>query len=241
MKVGRLPESGEADGYKASFYEVNGGNWRIAMNPVPGVTGMETALARGAADGLLSIEWVPTPGAAEGRAAMFADVCRTGVTEIKELVIQEEVDKERELLEKQIADAAAVDVIFGPQGHVKMPGETLSEKLSEKFVRAMQFGVYGEKWPELPSLQRSDVDGKAPGSVEPVGFGVLRSLTASYVANATAKRALLELVGQAEAASQRRDVAGMRAALRNNEQRVESLAGQRVPLISPIGAETLVQ
>jgi len=93
----------------------------------------------------------------------------------------------------------------------------------------------------LPSLQRSDVDGKAPGSVEPVGFGVLRSLTASYVANATAKRALLELVGQAEAASQRRDVAGIRAALRNNEQRAESLAGQRVPLISPIGAETLVQ
>jgi prepilin-type processing-associated H-X9-DG protein len=86
MKAAGLPEGGEMDGYKASSYRATRNGWSLAMDPIPGVTGSETGRAAGDIYGRTRIEFVPTPGAAEGRARMFDEIRAHGAAGIAQLV-----------------------------------------------------------------------------------------------------------------------------------------------------------
>ncbi len=124
MKKAGMPENGEVDGYKASSYVVEAQGWSLAMEPAPGVTGTESARARGTRDGRLAIEWAPTPGAAEGRAAMFGAVRKAGAVAIAETVGLARTAEERATLSKHLAPRAnpamelrqAADAYQGPDG-----------------------------------------------------------------------------------------------------------------------------
>ncbi|HYP15355.1 MAG TPA: DUF1559 domain-containing protein, partial [Bryobacteraceae bacterium] len=97
-----LPTHGEMDGFKASSYRADRTGWSIAMNPMPGVTGSETALASGTTSGRLSILWIPTPGAAEGRAEMLGKMRATAATAVGQIIGLVPAGAEQESISKQV-------------------------------------------------------------------------------------------------------------------------------------------
>ncbi|MDX2149138.1 MAG: DUF1559 domain-containing protein [Bryobacteraceae bacterium] len=102
LRLAGLPESGEADGYKFSSWTVDGAGFSAAANPVPGVTGTETAIARGAVGGRFAVEWTPTPGAAEGAERMYSNVRVRAATAVAQLVGLVAGEAERKQLMTQV-------------------------------------------------------------------------------------------------------------------------------------------
>lgn len=125
LKAAGLPEGGEMDGYKASSYQATRSGWRVAMDPVPGVTGSETGRATGDIYGRTRIDFVPTPGSDEGRARMFQEIRAHGAAGIAQLVgllpYVEQDNLYRELLPYANSPRAATDAfaaVAGPDGTV---------------------------------------------------------------------------------------------------------------------------
>jgi len=264
MKRAGMPENGEIDGYKASSYVVDAQGWTLWMEPAPGVTGTETARARGTRDGRLVIDWAPTPGAAEGRAAMFAAVRKAGAVAIAEVVGLARTEEERETMSKHLAPSTnpalalqqAADAYKGPDGLISFASiaraaggtNVLMGDGSVRFVRsgmwqavqrAMQLGVYGERWETLPGVRVEAVRGDAPGSMELFSYSYVRELTAQMVFDPVLRQALLALVGQAEAASRAGDSAAEEKAGRAYQARVKQGAALATPTVSPLGKVVL--
>ena len=260
MRAAGFPESAEIDGYKGCCYEANASGWKLVMDPRPGVTGSETAHATGSLGGGLAINWKPTPGEAEGRAAMFAAVRAAGGALVADVLALPASSTDRDSLTNQFAAAAnsrmslsdAFQAFKGADGRVSFQSVHAGVNLamsdgSVRFIRssidpiwrAMELGVYGEKWETLPGVSLSQMDGKAPGSQEPVGFGMLKSLTTSFFFDTSAVRTQLDLLAQAEAASRSGDTAGMKAALTKYLNSTKSYSELPRPLISPLGAQTV--
>ena len=262
MQAAGLPESGEIDGFKASSYEADSRGWKIAMTPKPGVTGLETAYATGGAANGLNVAWYPTPGAAAGRAAMFAAVREAGGVAVAELLALPRTAAERDQLTSQIAGAAnapmelqqAFDAFKGSDGKVSLRSistggvqfsmgdgsvRMIRSSLIANILRAMQLGVYGEKWESLPGISLSEVSAASPGAQIPVGFSMLRSLTASFVSDPPSLARLLSLLDQAETASRQGDLPAMKKALQTFVSQTQTLGALPAALISPVGRQTL--
>jgi prepilin-type N-terminal cleavage/methylation domain-containing protein/prepilin-type processing-associated H-X9-DG protein len=262
LQLSGFPAHGEMDGFKASSYEANARGWKMAMNPKAGVTGTETALASGTPLGGVVIVWKAAPGVAEGRAAMFAAVREAGAAAIAELMELPKTEAERGRLASQMTAAAndpigvreAFNALKGVDGRVSPQSvfnggvnvaladgsvRFIRDSLNAQLMRAMGFGTYGEKWQTLPGISLGDVDGKAPGSQQPAGFEMLRSATSAFVSDPAAERSLLELLRQAESASRQGDTNGMREALKKYVAQTQSLGNLPLPLISPLGQQTL--
>jgi len=264
MKRARMPENGEMDGYKASSYVVDAQGWSLSMEPAPGVTGTETARARGTRDGRLVIEWVPTPGAAEGRAAMFAAVGKAGAVAVAEVVGLARTPEERGTMSKHLAPSAnpavalrqAADTYKGLDGAISFASiarasggmqvamgdgsvKSIRNGLWQAVQRAMQLGVYGERWETLPGVKVEDVRGDAPGSLELFSYGYVRELTAQMVFDPVLRQTLLGLVGQAEAAAKAGDWPAEEAAGRAYQAQVKQAAALATPGVSPLGKVTL--
>lgn len=271
MKKAGMPENGEVDGYKASSYVVDAQGWTLWMEPVPGVTGTETARARGTRDGRLVIDWAPTPGAAEGREAMFAAVRKAGAVAIAEVVGLARTEQERETMSKHLAPSTnpalalqqAADAYKGPDGLISFAsiaraasgghfggGHILMGDGSVRFIRsgmwqavqrAMQLGVYGERWETLPGVRVEDVRGDAPGSTELFSYGYVRELTAQMVFDPMLRQTLLALVGQAEAAARAGDLQAAATAGKTYQAQVERGAALAPPTVSPLGKVVLMR
>lgn len=262
LKAAKFPESGEIDGYKLCCYEADAAGVRFSMMPRAGVTGTETAYASVVSRGALAVQWKPTPGSSEGRAAMFAAIRAAGAAIIADLMSLPDSPKERQELSSKYATAVgaplalqdAVDGLKGSDGKVSFRSihsggvnalmadgsvRFISQSINYHLRNAMQLGVYGENWEALPGVELPQVDGKAPGSLNPLGFELLKGLTTSYVHDAAAARASLDLLARAEAANQRRDYADMKAALAEYLTRTRQLMNAPVPLIGPVGGNTL--
>ncbi len=263
MKTAGFPANGEVAGFKASSYEANAFGWKLAMNPKPGVTGTETAFASGTPAGGVAIAWKPAPGSEEGRTAMFAAVRQAGAVAVQEFLSLAETTAERERVAGQVPSSAndprAVREAFESYNSaddkvsfrsIQSGGVTaqladgsvrsIRDSLNRQIVQAMQLGVYGERWSQLPGVPLSEVDGRAPGSQKPVGFEILRDATVSFVSHSAEQRTLLALLGQAENAARQGDTPGMREALKQYIARTETLGSLPVPLISPLGRQTLI-
>lgn len=261
MKAAGFPENGELDGMKASSYLVGTDGWGIAMNPKPGVTGFETAHARVGRDGMLRIEWKPTPGASEGRAAMFRELRAVGAVAIQDLLALPRTWYERSRLTEQFAPRAndplsvrdAFNALAGPDGKISFQSlhsggvnaafsdgsvRAIRDGINTGVWRAMQLGVYGEKWELLPGMPVEEITGKAPGSQEPVGFGMMRTLTEFFVPDPAATLSLEKSLAQAESAAKQGDRAGMQQNLDKYLKEIESMSKMPRPLISPLGAST---
>jgi prepilin-type N-terminal cleavage/methylation domain-containing protein len=261
MKAAGFPENGEIDGYIVCCYEANPSGWKAAADPEPGVTGTETAHAVGSLGGGIAISWKPHPLAAQGRAAMFAAVRAAGATVVADMLSLPASSTDRDSLTSQFAAAAnsgmsvndAFNAFKGADGKVSFQSvhnglnfamgdgsvHSIRASIVDPIWRAMKLGVRGEKVPTLQGVALTQIDGKAPGSQEPVGFGMLKSLTMSLFSDASAARTQLNLLAQAEAASKSGDTAGMKDALTKYVTFTKNYSELPVPPISALGADTI--
>lgn len=264
MERAGFPASGEVDGFKASSYQVDATGWTLAMDPVPGITGTESAVARGTKDGRLLISWKPTPGAGQAQAAMFAGVRAAAAIAIGELMGLPRTAEERAELDRQVVAATngpmavrqAEDLFQGPDRKVSfasiersMSGaqfafsdgsvRTIRSALWNRVKAIMQLGVYGERWETLPGIGLGESNGSAPGSGKLFSFANMRELTATFVPNAAAAQTLLQLVAQAERAARAGDLQTARAASLAYVEASRTGVQLPIPWLSPIGGQTL--
>ncbi len=262
MKIAGFPENGEVDGYKASSYAADANGWTLAMNPKPGVTGSETAIARAAKGGTLSIRWQPTPGASEGRKAMFDAVKVAAGATIEDFIRLAATGRDQQTLRSQFpyqvslqgAKREAFQNLAGTDGRVSLESahsgganftfgdgsvRFIWKSMSDQIANSMELGVYGEKWRQLPGVSFAEVDGTAPGTTAPMTFGLMRVYTVAYAIDPIAQRTLLALLTEAEARAKVRDQNGMQDALKRYIALVERYGSRDLPLISPLGVQVL--
>ncbi len=106
--------------------------------------------------------------------------------------------------------------------------------------RAMQLGVYGERWEMLPGVKVEDVRGDAPGSAELFSFGYVRELTVQVVFDQGLRQMLLGLVGRAEVAAKAGDLPAVEAAGKVYQEQVNRSAGLATPGVSPSGRQAAI-
>jgi prepilin-type N-terminal cleavage/methylation domain-containing protein len=254
IKAG-LPANGEVDGFKASNYKTDAQGWSIAMDPEPGVTGTETAFARGDRFGRVDIVWKPMPGAAEGRAAMFARVRAAGVAAIADVLALAMTSADRAELQSQMARATsepmavrqAADFYAGPDGtisfaHIGGVNASFSDG-SVRFIRdsltrqvwaAMKLGIYGERVDTLPGVRLADIDGKAPGTIQMFSLTNMRELTTTFVPNLQARQVMLGHVQNVESALKAGDRAKAAAASKAYVDSATAFGNLTTPAISPL-------
>jgi prepilin-type N-terminal cleavage/methylation domain-containing protein/prepilin-type processing-associated H-X9-DG protein len=254
IKAG-LPANGEVDGYKASNYKADAQGWSIAMDPVPGVTGSETAFARGDRYGRFEIVWKPTPGSQEGRAAMFARVRAAGVAAVADVLALAMTSSDRAELQSQMARATsepmavrqATDFYKGTDGTVSFASigganfsfgdgsvRFIRASLQRNIETAMMLGVYGEKPDGLPGVRVVDLDGRAPGTIQAFSLTNMRELTTTFVPNLQARQILLGHVQTVETALKAGDTAKAAAASKAYVDAANTFGNLTTPAISPL-------
>jgi len=253
----KLPVNGQMDGFQASSYTVNGRTWSLAMTPVPGVTGTETALASGVADGSVSIQWVPTPGSAAGRTTMFKMLAADFASVAARIVGLAPTNAERIELMKQVVPAinspsasnVDEDLLIGgqmtfdsirqglPRLGASAPVQAIGAGLWDSIARSMQLGVNGEKWEKLPGISRSET-----GSVDASDFLIWRSAvgaTDQMIPNARLSAQMQDLLAQAQRALAAGDRLGAQSAIKAYRDAVARAERQRPPEASPAASRAL--
>ncbi|MCW5964201.1 MAG: DUF1559 domain-containing protein [Bryobacterales bacterium] len=263
MNVAGFPEHGEVDGYKASSYEANAKGYSLAMNPVPGVTGSETGMLSGDASGRTRLWFVPTPGAAEGRARMFANIRAHGAIAVAQMVAllpgAERNDLLRQIVPYLSSPRAASEgfaAYAGLDGKVSLASISQShtgganfsfgdgsvrfirEPLHAAILRELQLGAYEEKWAERPGIGALPGNSSAPGD-EFFGFDSLSGLTRHFVADPATQRELLQHIADVKAAVERGDQAAAEKPQKAFFVTVDRGTTTSSPTISPIGADAL--
>jgi prepilin-type processing-associated H-X9-DG protein/prepilin-type N-terminal cleavage/methylation domain-containing protein len=244
LKTAGFPENGEVDGFKATSYVMDANGYSFAMNPKAGVTGSETAYVRGGRGGLFRVEWKPVPGAGAEREKMLAAARAAGSIAVEDLLALPETQRERDQARGEIPwqvslestkqrafqDYAGSDGTVSPaslhsgganfamaDGSVRFIRDTLNHSV----FNSMQFGAYGENWKALPGVKLVDIDGKAPGTISPLSFDMLRGLTTSFVHEIGVQLGLVFILNEAEAAQKAGDRAGAQTALKKFNAELE--------------------
>lgn len=257
FKAAQLPENGEIGGYKATSFVANDNGYSFAMNPRPGVTGSETAYVRGTRTGGMTVEWKPTPGAKEGREAMFNAVRAAGAGAIEDLICLLPTARERDQARSEWpwqvsvrrSSPQAFDDLKGADGKVSFASahsggvnfafadgsvRFIRDSFNRQWFAAMELGAYGEDWKSLPGVKPEDVDGKAPESKEPLSFDVLRGLTTYFVKDRATVIGLTILLLEAENAAKAGDQVGKQAALKRFQLELQRGASLATPTVSPM-------
>ena len=264
MDAAGFPASGEIDGFKASSYSANRTAWTIALNPIPGVTGSETGRASGDAAGNLRIEFIPTPGAEEGRTRMYTNIRAHAAVAIAQLVALLP-GAEQENLYQQLAQflstpgtvAEAFAGLQGPDGTVTLasiesahPGganfafgdgsvRSIRYSLWTAVKRELQLGAYNENWLLVPGIESPATPGARPSPGDFFSYSSLAKLTVHFAANERVELNLLSHLERAQAALEEGNKAAAQGAMRAYIAGVAAAAAGRSPAISPIGAEAL--
>lgn len=264
MQLAGFPASGEVDGYKASSYQAGPLGWTLAMSPVPGVTGSETAIARGNREGEMVVEWRPAPGAERGRTAMFNGVYVAAGDLVAEILALPPTPAERSELQRQMVQASnttlalrqAADTFQGEDGKISLLSiersvngpnpafsdgsvRTIRSAMWNRVKTEMQLGVYGEKWQTLPGIPVHELLSARPGDFDFFSFSTMRNLTAAHVPNPQAARTLVGFVNRAEEAARGGDSDAAEAASRAYVDAVRTGTLLRAPMLTPLGAQTL--
>lgn len=263
MQTGGFPQSGEMDGFKATSYRVDANGWSLAMNPVPGVTGNETARAVGLADGRIAVEWAPLPGAEQARSAMFGRIRADIATSVASLIELLPAATERAELSRQLIpylNSPGVfrqsDLLQTPDGKVGFGSmqrhfggvnalmmdvsvRGISQALWNSLKTDLQLGVYGEQWETLPGVSLADAMGTNPRPTELFSFDSLRALTSYFVPNESIAQSLRTMLTQAETAANQGNGTAQQAAMKAYFDGVSAAAASPTPQISPLGAGTV--
>ena len=250
-----FPGHGQVDGFKASSYSADTQRWILGMTPAPGVTGWETARAWGTADGGFGIDWIPTPGASEGSARMWADLRSRAIVAIADVAGLVPPGTVRKQLEQEalpyLSSPSTVNQVAsqlqGPYGYISyasiqnsLGGQFAMGDGSVRSVRSsiglliqqsLQLGIYGEKWQTLPGIAAASIV-PGPEASSLFTFPSARSLTAYMVPNLEAATALGGLLTTAESALSRGDRTTAQAALSSYIDTVESGSFVQPPTVS---------
>lgn len=254
LSLAGFPAHGEFGGFKASSYTAETNSWSLAMNPKAGVTASETAYAQGTPSGHLTIDWKPTPGAAQARAAMFAQLRTLGATFAEDALALLPTARERDAARHQIpyqvslqrSPAAKFPEYTNAQGELSPASfhasgvqalmadgsvRSLDQRLTRQLFTTLDFGAYGEDWQALPGIQPSLALAKpnSPEAIEPLSLALLRSLTISQVPDLPTRRALLALLD-----------AGDPASLARFQAELPRAAALPTPTLSPLGLRILL-
>jgi hypothetical protein len=262
MEIAGFPANGEIDGFKASSYKATNSEWSLAMNPVAGVTGSETAIARASRGGALTIEWKPAPGAAEGRTNMFNALRTAAAVHIAEVLALARTPEERASLQSEMRPStspstlrqtwdlyqdpnggvsfASIQAFGGYPAAVQPPAgdpaiSSLRFSLARQIHLTMQLGAYGERWESLPAIQFAAADGTAPGTVNLFNLAFMRDLTSAFIQNPRAAQPLLDQVARAEVAIRTGNIPAAQAAAK-----AYTAAAAALPfsLLAPVGNQT---
>lgn len=236
LQAAGLPATGEISGYKASSYTADAKGWSLVMNPVPGVTGSETARASGGIEGQLRTTWTPTPGVEQGRSRMFANIRKQAAIAIGQMIgLLPSIAQQSEVstmvlpyLNSPGAVAQASTLLQGPDGKITFASIRRAEAGSFGFSdgsvrgvfqsfwnsveRELQLGVYGEKWEQLPGIAAPE-GGTSSRASELFSYPSLSGLTAEFVADGPAEVYLRSLLARAETAVKQGDTTAARAAM----------------------------
>jgi prepilin-type N-terminal cleavage/methylation domain-containing protein len=261
LEVSGFPASGEMDGMKATTWQADRTGWSLAMNPVPGVTGSETAHASGTPDGQLNIQWVPTPGAKEGRQRMQDAIRAHGAVAIGQLfsllpAAEQQKELARQVLPYLNTPGVATQLstpLAGSDGKVSFAvfdsafhggvnaalgdGSVRSIRYSlwQSIKEALQLGVYGEKWETLPGVEIPR-GGVYTAASDLFSIASLARLTAHFVPSELVAKRLLGYLAEADAADKRGDSAGVAAGIKAWVEGIAAAAKASPPAISPLGA-----
>ena len=254
LAAAKLPTHGAADGYRFSIESLTPQAAVILAEPVAGVTGSETGQLR-ITDGTSQIAFFPTPGAAEGRYRMFAQVMRTGaetITRLRALLPRIETqniagetasflrttDPAVDTYIRSLSDSRGFSFSSfhsGGANFVFADGSvrTLFEGFTADVLAAMQVGAHGERWTELPGVSPI---------VEPTraifNIGDLATLTQTYVLTQVQHTALSGYLDKAAAASAAGDAAGAASQLDAYAAYVQKVRGTQLPAVQ---ADALIQ
>ncbi|HBY58350.1 MAG TPA: hypothetical protein DEH78_00915 [Solibacterales bacterium] len=258
LSAAQLPPTGEADGYRVSSYTTDGRTWSVAMDPAPGVTGSETGLASGRANGRVQIEFQPTPGAAEGRARMFARIeahAAEAVGTLLGLVPETEAPHAQVLSGLATPGLAARSVLplRGDDGRVSyasirraadqgLLGDGSTRIIAgalDRIFADLQLGVYGEKWEALPGIEVPSGWLRQANLTAMFSYPNIAKLVPTFVTNPRLIRAWTEQLTYAEAAEKQGNKTAIQV-YNNNFQGGVRVAVGDVDGIRPLGAQTLV-
>lgn len=253
MHAAGLPGSGMTDGFWASSYRADANGWSVVMNPVPGVTGSETAYVRGGRNGQIAIDWQPTPGAREGAEQMWQKVRSTAATHATTVLAWARVSDSSALPKLPVNDPLALqqatDMFKSPDGTVGFGSirsglqaqlgdgsvRGIRESLWRSIQEAMQLGAYGERWDTLAGAPVPSV-----GSFNMFSLGFLKETTRTLVTDSRLAQSLIVHLDRAEAAERTGDQLTREAAMKAYVEAVNAAAERPLPLMSPLNAQTLM-
>lgn len=259
LQAAGLPANGEFGGMKASSYRTAAGSWTLALNPVAGVTGSETIIARGqAGTPAVALEYLPIAHAPQAAAEMFANVRASGAIVIAQLIALAPGTAEQTRLAGQVipflsapgATEQAAARLQGRDGRVSLAsimaglggqpaGGSLSsilDGLEAALRRDLQLGVYGEKWESIPGIA-------VPAGASAARFfsyEMLISLTRTLVPVASTSQPLGALLARAEEAQRAGDRTGEQAALQAFIDAVAAAVTARPPTVTPLTGQGLM-
>ena len=257
LKATGFPEDGAKDGYRfvGTRFELHA--VVILAEPVPGVTGSETGVlttTRTPGTPGTSIAFIPTPGAGEGRLAMMDRVRSAGAIAVNRLTGLLSSSQQRDAIRQTHAFLEAPDGIDEPLRLLSDNGvftfasfarggaNFLFADGSVRFVfeafvadvlAAMQVGVNGEAWIDLPGEHLT----REP-SLAIFNLGDLRRMTTFSIVDRTQVAALLYCLSQAQAGVDAGDEAAKAHWLGAYARRLEQLRGTTVPAVQ---ADALIQ
>jgi type II secretory pathway pseudopilin PulG len=263
LETAGLPLSGEMDGFKASSWTSDASGWSVAMNPVPGITGTETAIGRGKADGSFAIEWAPTPGASDGAARLMANLRADAAAGIAQLLGLQPEAARGQTVRLRLASTnnsglyrEAIESVTGADGLVSLqsiaghPGgmlvafgdgsvRSVKDSIVKSFQRDLQLGVYGEQWESIPGVNAA-FNGEIPTNAwDLFSFASLSKLTSHVVPAGPVQQSLIDAVRKTAAAVEVNDTVAAGAYMDQFLGGVRVGAASTPPAISPLAADSL--
>jgi len=223
LESANFPPDGAKDGYKFLALGLTDDTASIIGEPKPGVTGSESGIlfvGRTRGTPVTNLVFVPTPGAATGAAKMTSRLRRAAAAATAYLVrllpfIEQDNLYPRILPYLERPDPEVRTVL----GSLSDPGGTFTftsfhvggtnfafgdgsvravfRGFTQEAVNALELGVYGENWRELPGSMMP----AQPADVGAFSFEALRGLTRDFVSDRKLRRRLLLMLGHAERAA----------------------------------------
>jgi prepilin-type N-terminal cleavage/methylation domain-containing protein/prepilin-type processing-associated H-X9-DG protein len=255
LAAAAMPPEGEAGGYKFLEWKLAEHAAAILAEPLPGVTGSESALLQTAlqADGTFTtdIRFFATPGAGEGQRRMFALLDRIaaeatailigmlpvpdrGVAHglIRDFLAKEDPQTTEILL--TLADSkgqfSLASIHSGGVNFVFGDGSVrgVFRGFTEDVLEAMQAGAYNEDWMNLKAFAPLPEPAADPGTFT---YEALGTLVREYVGDPPVEGYLLNALAQAEQAEDRGDLPRKEAWLTHFADIMQKVRGTYLPAV----------